>query len=101
MAIAAISLSPVGEGVSVGRFVAAALEVARAQTRVRVELGPMFTNLEGDLDEILALVRTMQEAMFAAGAARVSTVLKIDDRRDRSVSMDEKVRAVEEQLRRD
>jgi uncharacterized protein (TIGR00106 family) len=74
--------------------------VVRAQDRVRFELGPMFTTLEGDLEEILALVRRMQEAVFAAGAERVSTVLKIDDRRDRAASMADKVRAVEEGLGR-
>jgi uncharacterized protein YqgV (UPF0045/DUF77 family) len=40
----------------------------------------------------------MQEAVFAAGAKRVSTVLKIDDRRDRAASMSDKVGAVEAQL---
>jgi len=98
MAIAAVSISPIGEGESVGAFVAEALRVIHAQDRVRFELGPMFTTLEGDLDEILALVRRMQEAVFAAGARRVSTVLKIDDRRDRAVRMEDKVRAVEERL---
>lgn len=36
----------------------------------------------------------MQEAVFAAGAVRVSTVVKIDDRRDRVVTMEDKVRSV-------
>ena len=98
MAIAAVSISPIGEGVSVSAHVTAAIEVLRAQEQVRYELGSMFTTLEGDLDEIMALVRRMQEAVFAAGAKRVSTVHKIDDRRDRMVSMRDKVRAVEEQL---
>ena len=98
MAIVAVSISPLGEGVGVSAYVAEATRVLRAQERVRYELGPMFTTLEGDLDEILDLVRRMQEAVFAAGAQRVSTVLKIDDRRDRKASMREKVRAVEEKL---
>jgi uncharacterized protein (TIGR00106 family) len=93
-----VSISPLGEGVGVSAFVAEATRVLRSQERVRYELGPMFTTLEGDLDEILALVRQMQEAVFAAGVQRVSTVLKIDDRRDRKASMREKVRAVEEKL---
>jgi uncharacterized protein YqgV (UPF0045/DUF77 family) len=38
----------------------------------------------------------MQEAVFAEGAVRVGTVLKIDDRRDRPVRMEDKLRAVEE-----
>ena len=65
-----------------------------------VELGPMFTTLEGELPVILDLVQRMQEAVFAAGAERVSTVVKIDERRDREASAAEKVRAVEEKLGR-
>ncbi|PZN01863.1 MAG: thiamine-binding protein, partial [Bacillota bacterium] len=76
MAIVAVSIAPVGEGVSVSPWVARALEVLAAQDRVRYQVGPMFTTLEGDLDEILALIRQMHEAMFAAGAQRVSTVIK-------------------------
>jgi uncharacterized protein (TIGR00106 family) len=98
MAIVAVSISPIGEGPSVARWVAEALRVVRAQERVRYELGSMFTTLEGDPDEIFALVRRMQEAVFAAGAKRVSTVLKMDDRRDRVVAMGDKLRSVEEWL---
>ena len=98
MAIAAVSISPVGEGVSVSRFVAAALRVARAETRVKVRLDPMFTTLEGDLDVVMAVIRRMQEAVFEAGAVRVGTVIKIDDRRDRPVRMEEKVASVEKLL---
>lgn len=94
MAIVAVSISPVGEGVSVSRFVAAALDVVNAQQRVRFRLDPMFTTLEGDLSEIYSLIGDMQEAVFAAGAQRVSTVIKVDDRRDRATSMEQKVDAV-------
>src|SRR5262245_33133589 len=98
MAIAAVSISPVGVGTSVSRYVAAALAVVRAQNRVRYRLDPMFTTLEGDLGEIYALVSRMQEAVFAEGAERVGTELKIDDRRDRAVRMEDKVRSVEDLL---
>jgi uncharacterized protein (TIGR00106 family) len=98
MAIAAVSITPIGEGVSVSRYVAAAHEVANRQDRVRQRLDPMFTTLEGDLADIYSLVQQMQEAVFAAGAQRVSTVLKIDDRRDRRVRMEDKVGAVEKRL---
>ena len=98
MAIAAVSLSPVGVGVSVSRYVTAALRVVRDQERVRYRLDPMFTTLEGDLADIYALVARMQDAVFAAGAERVGTVIKIDDRRDRPVRMDDKVRVVEDAL---
>jgi uncharacterized protein (TIGR00106 family) len=100
VAIVAVSIAPVGEGTSVSRYVAAALEVVREQDRVRHRLDPMFTTLEGELPDIFALIQRMQEAVFALGARRVSTVIKIDERRDRSVRMEDKVRAVEERLAR-
>ena len=98
MAIVAVSISPVGVGVSLSRYVAAAERVVRAQDRIRYRLDPMFTTLEGDVGEIFALIRRMQEAVFEAGAVRVGTVIKIDDRRDRGVQMEDKLRAVEEKL---
>jgi len=100
MAIVAVSISPVGEGPSVARFVVAALGPVRAQSRIRWRLDPMFTTLEGELGEIFGLVQQMNEAVFAAGARRVSLVMKIDDRRDRRVAMEDKVHAVEEELRK-
>jgi len=101
VAIVAVSISPVGEGVSVSRYVSAALAVLRDQERVRWRLDPMFTTLEGDVDEIFALVRRMQEAVFAAGAVRVGTVIKMDERRDKPVALEDKVRTVEALLGRD
>lgn len=98
MAIVAVSISPVGDGVSVSRHVAAALRVLRAQARVQFRLDPMFTTLDGDLDEIFPLIRQMQEAVFSAGAVRVGTVIKIDDRRDRTASMDDKLDSVQQHL---
>lgn len=106
MAIVAVSISPTGtpgvtaeEGVSVSRYVARALEVVQAQDEIAYRLDPMFTTLEGDLDAIFALIRRMQEAVFEAGAVRVGTVVKIDDRRDREATMDDKLRSVRERLR--
>jgi len=101
MAIAAVSIAPVGAGTSVSQYVAAALRVVRAQDRVAYRLDPMFTTLEGDLGDIFALILAMEEAVFAQGAERVGSVVKIDDRRDRIVSMAEKVEAVESRLRDD
>jgi uncharacterized protein (TIGR00106 family) len=98
MAIAAVSISPTGAGVGVSEYVAAALRVVRAQDAVRYRLDPMFTTLEGEMSDIFALIERMQEAVFAEGAVRVGTVIKIDDRRDREVAMEAKVASVEEKL---
>jgi uncharacterized protein (TIGR00106 family) len=100
MAIAAISISPVGVGVSVSSYVAAAIAVLEAQDRVRWRLDSMFTTLEGEPADLFAVIAQMQEAVFAAGALRVGTVIKMDERRDREAHMEDKVRAVEEALER-
>jgi uncharacterized protein (TIGR00106 family) len=94
MAIVAVSISPVGVGPSVGEYVVRALSVLRGQDRVRFEVGPMFTTLEGDLPEIFDLILRMREAVFEAGAVRVGMVLKTDERRDRDATMESKLRRV-------
>lgn len=99
MAVVELSITPLGTGTpSVSRFVAESVRVVR-ESGLRYQLTPMGTIIEGDLDEILAVARRMHEAPFAAGAARVSTLIKIDDRRDRQAhTLEGKVRAVEEKL---
>ena len=98
MAIAAVSISPMGVGLSVSEYVAAAIAVLEAQDRVVWQLDSMFTTLEGEPDDLFEVIRAMQEAVFAAGAERVGTVIKVDDRRDREVRMEEKIAAVEDRL---
>ena len=99
MAIAAVSISPLGVGISVSAYVAAALRVLEAQDKVRWQLDSMFTTLEGEPDDLFAVIRAMQEAVFEAGAERVGTVIKMDDRRDRSdVSMESKVESARAKL---
>ncbi|MDY0269656.1 MAG: thiamine-binding protein [Trichloromonas sp.] len=63
---------------------------------------PMGTIIEGDLDKIFLLLRQMHESPFVAGAGRVSTLIKIDDRRDRDEhTMVSKIRSVTSKLEQD
>jgi uncharacterized protein (TIGR00106 family) len=60
----------------------------------------MGTILEaGSLDEALRYVRMAHEAVFEAGARRVITLIKIDDRRDVERSMEDKLRSLEMALK--
>ena len=54
----------------------------------------MGTILEGDLDDLLSIVRKMHEKMFTLGAKRVVTSINIDDRRDKRETIEYKVKAV-------
>lgn len=99
-AIVAVSITPIGTGeTSVSRFVAEAQRVLARHPSIRARLDPMFTNMEGELAEIFDAILEMEEAVAAAGAARISTVIKIDDRRDHPHAMEEKIKVVEEHLR--
>lgn len=99
MAIAAVSVAPLGTGEpGVSRFVAEAIKVLDKYPDLEYRLEPMFTTIQGDLRRIFEAVAAMHEAVATMGAVRISTVIKIDDRRDENVPMAEKVRAVERLL---
>jgi uncharacterized protein (TIGR00106 family) len=99
MAIAFLTITPLGTGTtSVSHYVAGVEKILEA-TKLKSQLTAMGTIIEGDLDEILAVVRRMHEHPFTMGAARVSTLLKIDDRRDKEHSIGSKMRSVAEKLR--
>lgn len=100
MAIMAISVAPAGLGkTGMSEYVAKALDVLTAETRIRYEIGSMFTTLEGDLDVLMEVAERMHEAIFEAGADRVGTVIKIDDRRDSEMTMKGKISSVSTKIR--
>jgi uncharacterized protein (TIGR00106 family) len=99
MAIAEVSVVPLGTGSpSVSHYVARAVKVLQQQKGVKYETTAMGTILEGDLDAILAVVRNMHEAVFGDGVSRVVTTVKIDDRRDKTQSMGDKVASLTKKL---
>lgn len=100
--IAEVSFSPIGTATpSLSAYVTAALAVLADHPEVRYELNPMGTVLEGERDDIISVIEEMNEAIFAAGALRVGTTLKIDERRDKEASMQHKVETVLKGLNRE
>ena len=99
--IAEVTFSPLGTATpSLSKYVAAAVRVLSEHPEVKHQLNPMGTVLEGERADIIRVVEEMNEAIFAAGALRVGTALKIDERRDKAASMEHKVDTVMEQLER-
>ena len=98
MAIVELSIVPIGvASTSMSSYVAEAIRVLE-KTSLKYELTSMGTIISGDLDDILSTMRRMHESLFAAGAVRVLTQVRIDDRRDKQSSMEQKVRSVREKL---
>lgn len=69
-----------------------------AQDRVGYRLHAMGTSLEGTVEDILDLAKELHAVPFELGLPRVYSVLKLDERRDREQTLDDKVRAVEKRL---
>lgn len=99
MAIAEVTVIPIGTGsTSLSSYVAEMQRVLEKQEEVECQLTSMGTILEGPLSKIFAAIQALHEAPFAQGAKRVSTVIKIDDRRDKPSSSEQKLRSVREKL---
>ena len=96
--IAELVVVPLGTGSPSLSSYVAGVEKLLATFNLKTMLTPMGTVLEGDLDEVLRAVRAVHEVPFQAGALRVSTTVKIDERRDKELSMEGKVQAVREKL---
>jgi uncharacterized protein (TIGR00106 family) len=101
MAIVQVTIVPLGTGSpSVGEYVAAVYEILeQAGEQLKYQLTPMSTIIEGELDQLLEVVRRMHEVPFENGAMRVSTSITIDDRRDKKGTMEQKLKSVEEKLK--
>jgi uncharacterized protein (TIGR00106 family) len=99
--IAEFSIIPIGQaGSSVSRYVAAAINALKNVKGLDFEVTPMGTILAAkDLDTIFEAVRQAHEAIIATGIKRVSSNLRIDDRRDKARTMDDKVKAVKEYMK--
>ena len=98
MVIAEVSIEPIGTGTpSYSDLVAASVTVLKGQKDVKYDVTAMGTILEGERSNVLKLVEDMTEACFKAGAKRVLTSLRLDERRDRPMHhMDEMEREVEQ-----
>ena len=98
MALVELSVVPVGTTTSLSSYVASAVRVLENEKDIRHQTTCMGTIIEGDMDRLLALVGKMHRAVFDAGAMRVVTVCKFDERRDKPFTMDTKIESLKEKL---
>lgn len=96
--VAELTVVPyIGGPGGLGRYVAM-VEKKLKEFDVKIMLTPMGTILEGDLDEVFAAARAAHEIPFDNGALRVGTTLKIDERKDKELTMEGKVQSVREKM---
>lgn len=94
--LVAFSVTPLGTGEEVGELVAEAVRVVRG-SGLPNRTDAMFTTIEGEWDEVMAVVKAATEAV-SARAPRVSLVLKADLRPGVTGALTAKVEAVERHL---
>jgi uncharacterized protein (TIGR00106 family) len=94
--LVAFSVSPLGGDDSVGDVVAEAVRVVR-ESGLPNRTDSMFTTIEGEWDEVMAVVKRATEVV-AAAAPRVSLVLKADIRPGHTGQLTAKVEHVERKL---
>ena len=98
MVLLEFSMSPLGKGESVSKYVAGSLDIID-KSGVDYRLNPMGTVLEGEWEDVLGVVKQCYERM-KEDCPRISCVMKVDYREGHSGRLVGKVSAVEKQLNR-
>ena len=95
LAIVELKVIPLGtQSASLSKYVAAVVNVVRQTKGITYQITPMATIVQGPLSRILELAQVMHEVPFTMGVNRVLTSITIDDRRDKLITMESKVKAV-------
>ena len=92
-----LCLVPMGVGVSVSSYVAACEKVL-AEAGLKTALHAYGTNIEGEWDAVFAAVKRCHEVVHGIGAPRITTTIKLGTRTDRSQTMEDKIRSVQEKM---
>jgi uncharacterized protein (TIGR00106 family) len=95
--IADVCMVPIGVGVSLSQYISACVAVFR-ESGLSPTVHAYGTNVEGEWDTLFAAVKRCHEIVHAMGAPRISTTVKIATRTDRTQSIQDKVRSVEDKL---
>lgn len=96
--LADLTIFPVGEGTSLSDDVAVVLKLIH-ESGLKYKLHGMGTNVEGEFDEIMALVKKCHQALFDKGCTRISTSIKLDERLDKPATIDHKISVLTEKYK--
>ena len=98
MVLLEFSMSPLGKGESVSKYVSRSLDIID-KSGVAYRLNPMGTVLEGEWDEVFGVVTKCYERM-KKDCNRISCSIKVDYRKGHSGRLVSKVASVEKTLKR-
>lgn len=98
MVLLEFSMAPLEKGASVGDYVARSLKIID-DSGLDYRLHAMGTIVEGEIDDVLAVLKNCLQSM-AADCERITCTAKIDYRRGYSGRLKSKVASVEDKLGR-
>lgn len=98
MMLAEFSMFPLDKGESLSTYVARSLDLIDS-SGLQYKVGPMGTTVEGDWDEVMALIKRCYERM-RKDCKRVECSIKIDYREGSSGRIAKKIESVEKKLGR-
>ena len=85
-ATAELQVIPVGEGTSVRQEIMRVVELLQGHAFI-LETHASGTNIEGELDDILAAVAQIHKELHAGGTARLVSYLKLETRTDKTPTL--------------
>ena len=98
MVLLEFSMSPLGKGESVGKYVTRSVDIID-KSGVEYRLNPMGTVLEGEWDDVMDVVRRCFLRM-RQDCNRISCTVKIDYRKGHRGRLTAKTASVEKRLKR-
>ena len=98
MVLLEFSMSPFDKGASLSEYVARSIDIVD-KSGLPYQLTPMGTIVEGEWEEVMALVNACFQTM-RQDCDRISTSIKIDYRAGNSGRLKSKIRSIESKLGR-
>jgi uncharacterized protein (TIGR00106 family) len=98
MLLAEFSMWPMDKGESVGPYVARLLDIID-KSGLRYRLGPLGTCVEGDYDQVMAVIKQCHDAL-AKDCKRIACTIKMDFRAGHDNMLESKIESVEQKLGR-
>lgn len=96
-----ISIVPLGtKTASVSKYVASSIGVLKKEKGIKYKLTSMGTIVEADsVERLLGIASKMHKRTLNSGIKRVVTTIKIDDRKDKKLTMAKKIKSVRKKLK--
>ena len=95
--IVQLQIIPLGVGTSLSRYIAAVEQVIE-RSGLPSTVHAMGTNIEGEWEDISALIMACHDKLESMGVPRIATTVHISDRRDKRVTMEQKLDSLKESM---